>query len=88
MWHDVKLMNNTANALFRMVLFILMMSGVWWVIQRPMFTLASIRVEGMSSQALKHVNALTIKNSAIPRIRGNFLRRIWMQYAVLKAFHG
>ncbi|MBR7791618.1 cell division protein FtsQ/DivIB [Undibacterium sp. FT147W] len=72
MWHDVKLMNNTANALFGMVLFILMMSGVWWVIQRPMFTLTSIRVEGMSSQALKHVNALTIKNSAIPRIRGNF----------------
>ncbi len=75
MWHDSKLMNNTANALFGLVLFILVLSGVWWVIQRPFFTLRVIRVEANSavdSTGLRHVNALTIKNTALPRIRGNF----------------
>ncbi|MBC3861105.1 cell division protein FtsQ/DivIB [Undibacterium jejuense] len=72
MWHDVKMMNNTANALFGLVLLALMASGVWWVIQRPMFTLHSIRVVGATSQSLRHVDAVTIRNAAVPKIRGNF----------------
>jgi len=75
MWHDSKLMNNTANALFGLVLFILVLSGVWWVIQRPFFTLRVIRVEASNttdSAGLRHVNTLTIRNTALPRIKGNF----------------
>ncbi|MFZ6742903.1 cell division protein FtsQ/DivIB [Undibacterium sp. JH2W] len=75
MWHDSKLMNNTANALFGLVLFILVLSGVWWVIQRPLFTLKAIRVEASNmtdSTGLRHVNPLTIRNTALPKIRGNF----------------
>lgn len=75
MWHDSKLMNNTANALFGLVLFILVLSGVWWVIQRPFFTLKVIRVEASNasnSAGLQHVNPLTIRNTALPKIRGNF----------------
>ncbi|MBC3870602.1 cell division protein FtsQ/DivIB [Undibacterium oligocarboniphilum] len=72
MWHDIRWMNITANALFGMVLLALMASGVWWVIQRPMFTLAAIRVEAMHTEPLRHVDALTIRNAAIPKIRGNF----------------
>lgn len=72
MWHDVKLLNNTANALFGLVLLALLASGVWWVIQRPVFTLKLIRVEGADAVVLRHVNALTIRDAALPRIRGNF----------------
>ncbi|MBC3933058.1 cell division protein FtsQ/DivIB [Undibacterium curvum] len=72
MWHDVRLMNNTANALFGLVLLALIASGVWWVIHRPMFTLATIKVEGVNHASLRHVNTLTIRNNAIPKIRGNF----------------
>ncbi|MFZ6718688.1 cell division protein FtsQ/DivIB [Undibacterium sp. Ji49W] len=84
MWHDTKLMNNTANALFALVLLILVMSGVWWLIQRPIFTLRVIRVEAANTSnaanagnasnggALRHVSALTIRNTALPKIRGNF----------------
>ena len=72
MWHDIRMLNYTANALFAAVLLALAGSGVWWVIHRPMFTLTSIRVESVSAQGLRHVNALTIKNTAIPKIRGNF----------------
>jgi cell division protein FtsQ len=72
MWHDARLLNNLANALFGAVLAVLIASGVWWVIQRPVFTLQSIRVEATGEQGLRHVSALTVRNTAIPKIRGNF----------------
>ncbi|MEB0138660.1 MULTISPECIES: cell division protein FtsQ/DivIB [unclassified Undibacterium] len=72
MWQDIKLMNNTANALLGAVLLALMLSGVWWVIRRPMFTLTVIQVAGSNAEPLRHVNPLTIRNTALPKIRGNF----------------
>lgn len=72
MWQDIKMLNASANALFGVVLLALVMSGMWWVIQRPMFTLKVIRVEGVEKNVLRHVNALTIRDSALPKIRGNF----------------
>ncbi|MFZ6756791.1 cell division protein FtsQ/DivIB [Undibacterium sp. Ji50W] len=84
MWHDTKLMNNTANALFALVLLVLVISSVWWLIQRPFFTLRVIKVEAANvasvtndaktanDGALRHVNALTIRNTALPKVRGNF----------------
>jgi cell division protein FtsQ len=72
MWQDVKMLNAAANALFGIVLLSLTMSFVWWVIQRPMFTLKVIQVEGVQKNPLRHVNVLTIRDSALPKIRGNF----------------
>ena len=72
MWHDVKMLNASANALFGMVLLALLASVLWWCIQRPMFTMKTIRVEGVEKVALRHVNALTIRDVALPKIRGNF----------------
>ena len=72
MWHDVKLLNATTNALIALVLLVLLASGLWWVAQRPMFTLKTIRVEGMADAPLRRVNSLTIRASAVPRIKGNF----------------
>jgi len=72
MWQDAKLLNATANALFGMVALALLAVGLWWVIQRPMFVLKSIEVEGEAQQALRHVNAATIRGTALPRIKGNF----------------
>ena len=46
MWHDVKLLNATANVLFSLVLAALVGSAVWWVIHRPVFDLSAVRVEG------------------------------------------
>lgn len=70
MWHDVKLMNASANALFGMVALALLATVLWWGIHRPMFSLKAIRVDGAVS--LRHVNALTIRDVALPKIRGNF----------------
>lgn len=72
MWHDVKLLNAITNMLLGLVLLILLASGLWWLAQRPMFTLKTISVEGAANMQLRRVNALTIRASAVPRIKGNF----------------
>ena len=72
MWQDVKMLNAITNALLVLVLLALLASGTWWVVQRPMFTLKMIRVEGEMDAPLRRVNALTIRASALPRIKGNF----------------
>ncbi|MES2073127.1 MAG: cell division protein FtsQ/DivIB [Pseudomonadota bacterium] len=72
MWQDVKMLNAAANALFAVLLLALLASGVWWLIQRPMFTLKVIRIEAAEQLELRHVNALTVRDEALPRIRGNF----------------
>lgn len=72
MWQDAKLLNAIANVLFSMVLLAVLGSGVWWVIQRPVFALHVVRVEGEEKRELRHVNTLTIREQALPKIGGNF----------------
>ncbi len=71
MWQDIKAMNAASSALFALVLLALSGAGLWWLAQRPMFTLKVIRIEGAAMQ-LRHVNPLTVRGTALPRIRGNF----------------
>ncbi len=72
MWHDVRMLNATTNALLGVLVLSLLASGLWWVAQRPMFTLKTIRIEGVGETALRHVNASTVRTAALPRIKGNF----------------
>jgi cell division protein FtsQ len=72
MWHDIRTLNATTNALLGLVALSLIASGVWWLAQRPMFTLKVIRIEGVQEAELRHVSASTIRNTAVPRIKGNF----------------
>jgi len=65
------MMNACSSALFSLVLLALFASGLWWFAQRPMFTLKVIRIEGGNTE-LRRVNALTVRATALPRIRGNF----------------
>ncbi|MFC3108636.1 cell division protein FtsQ/DivIB [Undibacterium arcticum] len=72
MWQDIRMLNATTNALLGLFALVLLATGVWWLAQRPMFTLKLIRVEGVAHAELRHVNALTIRGTALPRIKGNF----------------
>jgi cell division protein FtsQ len=72
MWQDAKLLNSTANFLFGLVFVGALASGVWWLIHRPLFLLDTIRVEGDEKLGLHHVNGLSIRDQALPKIRGNF----------------
>jgi cell division protein FtsQ len=72
MWHDVRALNATAGALTALSVLACVASGVWWVSQRPMFTLRSVRVESMYGLDLQHVNELTVRNGVLGKIKGNF----------------
>ena len=72
MWHDVKLLNTITAALIGLCALVLVATGLWWLAQRPMFVLKAITVHGSGEQELRHVNALTVKSTALPRIQGNF----------------
>jgi cell division protein FtsQ len=72
MWQDVRALNATANGLIALVVLACIASGVWWVSQRPVFSLKSVRVESMYDIELKRVNELTLRAGVIGKIKGNF----------------
>ena len=72
MWHDVRALNATASTLLAATLLASIASGVWWLSQRPMFLLRAVKVESLYGIDLRHVNELTVRNSVLGKIRGNF----------------
>ena len=73
MWQDAKALNATASGIFALSLLACVAAGVWWLAQRPMFTLRAIRIESIQDgEDLKHVSVLTVRNNALSRIKGNF----------------
>ena len=72
MWQDVRALNATANGLIALVVLACIASGVWWVSQRPMFSLKLVRVESMYDIELKRVNELTLRAGVLGKIKGNF----------------
>jgi len=72
MWQDVRILNAITSLLLALAAFAVLAAGVWWLAQRPMFTLKTIRIEGSAETPLRRVNALTVRSTALPRIRGNF----------------
>lgn len=72
MWQDVKVLNAATGALLGVLMLCLLASGVWWIAQRPVFTLKAIHVEGTGGMPLRYMNRSTVLTRALPRIRGNF----------------
>ncbi|MES2257819.1 MAG: cell division protein FtsQ/DivIB [Pseudomonadota bacterium] len=72
MWHDVKALNASASGIFAAVALVCASAGVWWISQRPMFDLRSIRIETIDQAELRHVNHLTLRAGTLGRIKGNF----------------
>ena len=50
MWHDVKMLNAAAGTLLGLFVLALLGGGLWWLAQRPMFTLKEIRIEGAGAE--------------------------------------
>lgn len=71
MWNDARTLNAAASTLLGLLALALLASSLWWVAQRPMFTLKVIRLEGAEAP-LRRVSASTVKSTALPRIKGNF----------------
>lgn len=72
MWHDIRTLNATASGLMALTVLACIASGIWWLSQRPMFSLRTVRVESMYGIDLKHVNELTVRNGVVGKIKGNF----------------
>lgn len=72
MWHDIRILNAVSSTLLGLAALLLLAAGLWWMAQRPMFTLKTIRIEDSAETPLRRVNALTIRSTALPRIKGNF----------------
>lgn len=72
MWQDVRLLNMVSNALLGLLSLALLSVGLWWAAQQPAFTLKAIRIVGAEGAPLNYVNQLTVRNTALPRIKGNF----------------
>ena len=72
MWHDVRSLNATAGGLMALTVVASLAAGVWWISQRPMFTLKTVRVESIYDMDLKHVSELTVRNGVVGKITGNF----------------
>lgn len=72
MWQEIKTLNAIASALFAVFAVLLLSAVIFWLMQRPMFVLASIRVVSADASQLHHVNRLTVKGAAIAHIKGNF----------------
>jgi len=72
MWHDIRMLNAIANAFIAVFVLALLAACARWVMGKPEFSLDAIQIQEMDKGELRHVNALTIRNIALPRIRGNF----------------
>ncbi len=72
MWQDVRALNATANGLMALVILACIASGVWWVSQRPMFSLKTVRIDSMYDIELKRVSELTLRAGVVGKFKGNF----------------
>ena len=72
-WHDVRLLNATANALMAVAVCALLSAGCWWLAQRPAFALQVVVVEPISTeQPLTHITAPLLRSATNGPIRGSF----------------
>lgn len=72
MWQDAKALNATASGIVALAMLACLAGGVWWLAQRPVFSLRVIRIESMDAGGLRHVNALTLRSGTLGKIKGNF----------------
>jgi cell division protein FtsQ len=74
MWQDIKALNAISAVMLGLALMMIATAGARWIALRPMFNLHQVRVEAASDQpeGLRRVNALTVRSTALPRIKGNF----------------
>jgi cell division protein FtsQ len=68
MWHNVRQLNLIASMLYALAAGLLLAGAAVWVIQRPMFTLHEIQIDG----DIEHINMPTVRASIIGRLHGNF----------------
>lgn len=72
LWHDARALNALANALFGATLLASLAAAAWWVSQRPLFTLAHVRVTAGEGHELQYVSPVQLRAAVARRVHGNF----------------
>jgi cell division protein FtsQ len=71
-WNHAKTMRALSNLLLLLAILITCAWTLFWVSQKPVFTLNHLTVESLDGRELKHVNLPTIKARALDQVKGNF----------------
>ncbi len=72
MWHNARLLNLIASALYALVALMALAAGLLWLAQRPVFAITHVVVGPMDGGALRHVNAPSVRANAVGKLTGNF----------------
>lgn len=72
LWHNVRVLNALANAVSGATLLAVLVAGLWWLSQRPVFALASVRIAATEDHALHRVSPLLLRATVARDVRGNF----------------
>ncbi|CAG9180448.1 cell division protein FtsQ/DivIB [Cupriavidus pinatubonensis] len=72
MWHNARLLNLIASALYALVALMALAAGLLWLAQRPVFAITHVVVAPMDGGALRHVNAPSVRSNALGKLTGNF----------------
>ncbi len=96
-WHDVRLLNLVANALFAATLAAAIAAAVWWLIQRPMFAVRGVSVEPFAGMQIQHASAALLREAArrqagggnfflidLERVRAGFESVPWVRRAMVR----
>lgn len=71
-WHDTKLLNSVANGVFAVALAASLTASLWWLSQRPMFSIRQVRVEAEAGHPLRYVHEPVLRTVVGERVGGNF----------------
>jgi cell division protein FtsQ len=71
-WHNVRMLNIAANALFAAALIGLMAAAALWVAHRPMFALKHVEIEALDGHSLAHAPEALLGHAARRAARGGF----------------
>ncbi|MBY4949410.1 cell division protein FtsQ/DivIB [Cupriavidus respiraculi] len=72
MWHNARLLNLIASALYAAVAVMALVAGVMWLAQRPVFAITHVELAPMQGETLRHVNAPSVRANALGKLSGNF----------------
>ncbi|TMS58039.1 FtsQ-type POTRA domain-containing protein [Imbroritus primus] len=72
MWHNARLLNMIATALYAVLALVVVAAGLMWLGQRPVFAISHIRIVPAEGSTLRHTNGPSIRANAVPKLQGNF----------------
>lgn len=73
MWNDIRTLNILTRAMLGVLLLVLLSAGYKWVARQSFFEYRVIRIKGAHEAPLRYVDEATVRSTALPRLRGNFL---------------